>query len=73
MLSRIVFAAALLALAAPSFAAEEEESDPWAGKVYLGYLASSGNTDPNLTTPCCEPICESSSDATDGSVQEEVA
>jgi len=34
---------ALLALAAPYVAAEEEES-PWAGKAKLGYLATSGNT-----------------------------
>jgi putative salt-induced outer membrane protein len=46
MLSRTVFVAALLAFAVPSFAAEEEEeAGPWAGKVYLGYLASSGNTE----------------------------
>lgn len=35
---------ALLVVAAPNVAAEEEES-PWAGKAKLGYLATSGNTD----------------------------
>ena len=35
---------ALLVLAAPFAAAQEEES-PWAGTATLGYLATSGNTD----------------------------
>ncbi len=45
MLFRSVFVVALLAIAVPSLAAEEEEAGPWAGNVYLGYLASSGNTE----------------------------
>lgn len=44
-MSRTVFAVALIVFVAPSFAAEEEESGPWSGKVYLGYLATSGNTE----------------------------
>ena len=35
---------ALLVLAAP-FAAAQEEASPWAGTAKLGYLATSGNTD----------------------------
>ena len=45
MLSRSIFFTSLLVFAAPSFAAEEEETGPWSGKVYLGYLATSGNTE----------------------------
>ncbi|MDX2411626.1 MAG: DUF481 domain-containing protein [Woeseiaceae bacterium] len=41
---RSVAIMALLVLAAPFAAAQEEES-PWAGTATLGYLATSGNTD----------------------------
>ena len=41
---RSVSAIALLTLAAPLMAAEEDEG-PWAGKATLGYLATSGNTE----------------------------
>jgi putative salt-induced outer membrane protein len=34
---------AIVVIAAPAFAAEEE--GPWAGKAKLGYIATSGNTD----------------------------
>jgi len=43
---RSVFVIGLLVLAAPSFAAEEEEQEgPWSGNVKLCYLATSGNTE----------------------------
>jgi len=41
---RSILVVAMLAVAAPSFAADEE-TGPWAGKAHLGYLATSGNTD----------------------------
>ncbi len=44
MKSRIALALAALILSAPTLAAEGEES-PWSGKVTLGYLATSGNTE----------------------------
>jgi putative salt-induced outer membrane protein len=44
MLFRRIYIIALLTIAAPTFAAEEETS-PWSGKAHLGYLATSGNTD----------------------------
>ncbi len=36
---------ALLTIAAPLLAAEEAEDGPWGGKVTLGFLATSGNTE----------------------------
>ncbi len=36
---------ALLTVATPLLAAEEEEDGPWAGKATLGFLATSGNTE----------------------------
>jgi putative salt-induced outer membrane protein len=36
---------ALLAVATPLLAAEDEEAGPWAGKATLGFLATSGNTE----------------------------
>ncbi len=36
---------ALLTVATPLLAAEDEEDGPWAGKVTLGFLATSGNTE----------------------------
>lgn len=47
MISRNLLLATALVLAAPIFAAEEEEeeSDPLEGNVKLGYLATSGNTE----------------------------
>ena len=45
---RNIYLVGLLAMAAPSLAAEEaaeEEKSPWAGNVKLGYLATTGNTD----------------------------
>lgn len=44
MRMRDVAIMALLLLAAP-FAAAQEEASPWAGTAKLGYLATSGNTD----------------------------
>ena len=43
MLSRNVLLLALVWFAGPVFA--EEEESPWSGKVTLGYLATSGNTE----------------------------
>lgn len=45
MVSRNIVLIAALAMTAPVMAAEEEPESPWAGKVTLGYLATSGNTD----------------------------
>ena len=43
---RSVLVIACLGLAMPLSAAEEEETEsPWSGKITLGYLATSGNTD----------------------------
>lgn len=45
---RNVYVIALLVLASPLLAAEEEaeeEASPWSGSVKLGYLATSGNTE----------------------------
>lgn len=42
---RSVFFVASLTLAAPIFAAEEEENDPLDGNVKFGYLATTGNTE----------------------------
>jgi putative salt-induced outer membrane protein len=44
MSPRNIFAIALILFAIPSFAAEEDSSR-WSGKVYLGYLATSGNSE----------------------------
>lgn len=44
MIFRSILGLTLLALAVPTVAAEEE-SGPWNGKAFLGYLATSGNTD----------------------------
>ncbi len=44
MKSRIVVALAAILVAAPTWAAEEDEG-PWSGKAKLGYLATSGNTE----------------------------
>ena len=49
MFSRLFVTLALLSLGLHAFAQEEaaaeEEAGPWAGKVSLGYLATSGNTE----------------------------
>jgi putative salt-induced outer membrane protein len=52
MKSRLAAIIALLIIAAPVIAAEQEAPvSPWAGKARLGYLATSGNTDnSNLNT-----------------------
>jgi putative salt-induced outer membrane protein len=52
MKSRHAAIIALLIIAAPVIAAEQEApASPWAGKARLGYLATSGNTDnSNLNT-----------------------
>jgi putative salt-induced outer membrane protein len=52
MKSRLAAIIALLIIAAPVIAAEQEApASPWAGKARLGYLATSGNTDnSNLNT-----------------------
>jgi putative salt-induced outer membrane protein len=52
MNSRLAAIIALLIIAAPVIAAEQEApASPWAGKASLGYLATSGNTDnSNLNT-----------------------
>lgn len=42
---RSVFFVAALTLAAPLFAAEEDENDPLEGNVKFGYLATTGNTE----------------------------
>ena len=42
---RSVFFVATLTLAAPLFAAEEDENDPLEGNVKFGYLATTGNTE----------------------------
>lgn len=44
MFFRSILGIAVLVLAAPTMAAEEE-GGPWNGKAFLGYLATSGNTD----------------------------
>jgi putative salt-induced outer membrane protein len=47
MLFRHLFALVLLIASVSAFAAEEEEeeSSPWTARVYLGYLATTGNTE----------------------------
>jgi putative salt-induced outer membrane protein len=47
MLFRHLFALVLFFASVSAFAAEEEEeaSSPWAARVYLGYLATTGNTE----------------------------
>ena len=46
MFTRVVIAVAMLSLAVPVLAQEEEEQNgPWSGKVTFGYLATTGNTD----------------------------
>ena len=45
MLQRFSIALSLVLLAAPTFAAEEEDGGPFEGTVSFGYLATTGNTE----------------------------
>ena len=45
MIFRLILIAALALMPVPLLAEEAEEQGPWAGKVTLGYLATSGNTE----------------------------
>lgn len=45
MINRTILGFAILLIALPVLAQQEEEESPWSGKATLGYLATSGNTE----------------------------